>query len=99
MTHLTVDGDGAQAVQEEQQGRVHVVKQVPGLVALRAQREADFGGPAEKKSTRQTINRKNWKSSYKSHFPGEINIILLNCNVSGATCFGNYELFFVLLCV
>ena len=46
VSHVIVDGDGAQAVQEEQQGRMHVVKQVPGLVALGAQREADLGGPA-----------------------------------------------------
>lgn len=33
-------------MQKEKQRRVHVMKQVSGLMALRAQREADLGGPA-----------------------------------------------------
>lgn len=33
-------------MQEEQQRGVHVVEQVPGLMALRAQRKADLSGPA-----------------------------------------------------
>lgn len=44
---LIVDGDGAKAVQKEQQGGVHVMEQVSGLMAFRAQRKADFGGPAD----------------------------------------------------
>lgn len=38
MWYLVVDGDGAQAVQEKQQGGVNVVEQVSGLMALGAQR-------------------------------------------------------------
>lgn len=49
-SYLVVDGDGAQPVQEEQQGGVHIVEQVSGLMALRAQREADLCGPAEEKT-------------------------------------------------
>lgn len=48
--YLIVDDNGAQAVQKEQQGGVHVMKQVPGLIVLRAQREADLGGPAENRT-------------------------------------------------
>lgn len=43
-----VDGDGAKAVQEQQQRGVHVMEKVSGLMAFRAQREADFSGPADK---------------------------------------------------
>ena len=49
-SYLIVDGDGAQAVQKEQQGGVHVMKQVPGLMALGAQREADLSGPADQRT-------------------------------------------------
>lgn len=45
MCYLVVDDDGAQAVQKEKQRRVHVVKQVSGLMALRTQGEADLRGP------------------------------------------------------
>lgn len=44
--HLVEDGDGAQAVEEEQERGVDVTEQVPGLKALGAQREQDLGGPA-----------------------------------------------------
>lgn len=47
-SYLIVNGDRAQTVQKQQQGRVHVVKQVSGLMALRAQRKADLSGPASK---------------------------------------------------
>lgn len=46
MRHLVEDGDGAQAVEEEQEGGVDIPEQVPGLEVLRAQREQDLGGPA-----------------------------------------------------
>lgn len=36
-------------MQEEQQRRVHVMKQVPGLMALGPERKADLSGPAEKR--------------------------------------------------
>lgn len=49
-SYLIVDGDGAQAVQEQQQGGVHVMKQVPGLMALGPQRKADLSGPADKRT-------------------------------------------------
>lgn len=49
-SYLVVDSDGAQAVQEQQQGGVHVMKQVPGLMALGAQRKADLSGPADKRT-------------------------------------------------
>lgn len=44
-SYLIVDGNGAEAVQKEQQERVHIMEQVPGLMALRAEREADLRGP------------------------------------------------------
>lgn len=49
-SYLIVDGDGAQAVQKEQQGGVHVMKQVSGLMALGAQRKADLSVPAGKRT-------------------------------------------------
>lgn len=52
-SNLIVDGDGAQAVQEEQQGGVHVVEQVSRLVALGTQGETDLGGPAEETYAKQ----------------------------------------------
>lgn len=53
---MVVDGDGPQAMQEEQERRVHIMKQVPGLTALRAQRKSYFGGPAdEEAANRETI--------------------------------------------
>lgn len=48
--HLIEDGDGAQAVQKEQQRGVHVMEQVSGLMALGAQREADLCGPADERT-------------------------------------------------
>lgn len=36
-------------MQEEQQRRVHIMKQVPGLMALSPERKADLSGPAEKR--------------------------------------------------
>lgn len=38
-------------MQKEQQGRVHVMKQVPGLMVLSAQGEADLGRPAEQEDS------------------------------------------------
>lgn len=50
-----VDGDGAKAVQEQQQRGVHVMEKVSGLMAFRAQREADFSSPADKNKRRKVI--------------------------------------------
>lgn len=44
--YLIVDGNRAQAVKKEQQGRVHIMEQVSGLMTLGAQRKADLSGPA-----------------------------------------------------
>lgn len=44
--HLVEDGDGAQAMEEEQERGVDVAEQVLGLEALGAQREQDLCGPA-----------------------------------------------------
>lgn len=49
-SYLIVDGNRTQAVQKEQQGGVHVMKQVPGLIVLRPQREADLSGPADNRT-------------------------------------------------
>lgn len=46
--YLIVDGNRAQAVKKEQQGGVHIVEEVSGLMTLGAQRKADLGGPAVK---------------------------------------------------
>lgn len=46
-------------MQKEKQRRVHVVKQVSGLMALRAQREADLGGPAVRQQ--RPINKSGQK--------------------------------------
>lgn len=54
-SYLVVDGDGAQAVQEQQQGGVHVMKQVSGLMALGAQGKADLSGPADERSMREQM--------------------------------------------
>lgn len=44
--YLIVDGNRAQAVKKEQQGGVHVMEQVSGLMTLGAQRKVDLSGPA-----------------------------------------------------
>lgn len=60
MNYLIVDGDGAQAVEKEQQRWVHVMKEVSGLMALRTQRKDDFSGPpVRKKINARTINTIN----------------------------------------
>lgn len=43
---MIVDGNRAQAVKKEQQGGVHIMEQVSGLMTLGAQRKADLSGPA-----------------------------------------------------
>lgn len=48
--YLVTDGDGAKAVEKEQQGRVDVFEQVPGLMALGTQGETDFRCPADEKT-------------------------------------------------
>lgn len=48
--YLIVDDDGAQAVQKEQQGGVHIMEEIPGLMALRAQGKADLSGPADERT-------------------------------------------------
>lgn len=45
-------------MQKEQQGGVHVMEQVPGLMALGAQRKADLSGPAGREQY-QTSSFKN----------------------------------------
>lgn len=45
-SYLIVDGNVAQAVQKEQQGGVHVMKQISCLMAFEAQRKANLSGPA-----------------------------------------------------
>lgn len=54
MANLVINGDGAQAMQKEQQRGMDVVEQVPRLVTFRTQGEADFCGPANKE--RQETN-------------------------------------------
>lgn len=49
-------------MQKEKQRRVHVVKQVSGLMALSAQREADLGGPAVREQ--RPINRSGQKLAF-----------------------------------
>lgn len=49
-------------MQKEKQRRVHVVKQVSGLMALRAQREADLGGPAVREQ--RPINKSGQKLAF-----------------------------------
>lgn len=49
-------------MQKEKQRRVHVVKQVSGLMALRAQREADLGGPAV--TEQRPINKSGQKLAF-----------------------------------
>lgn len=44
--YLIVDGYRAQAMKKQQQGGVHVMEQVSGLMTLGAQRKADLSGPA-----------------------------------------------------
>lgn len=39
------DGNRAQAVKKEQQGGVHIMEEVSGLMTLGAQRKADLSGP------------------------------------------------------
>lgn len=48
--YLIVDDDGAQAVQKEQQRGMHIVEEIPGLMALRAQGKADLCGPADERT-------------------------------------------------
>lgn len=53
-------------MQKEKQRRVHVVKQVSGLMALRAQREADLGGPAVREQ--RPINKSGQKLALFFYF-------------------------------
>lgn len=43
--YLIVNGNRAQAVKKEQQGGVHIMEEVSGLMTLGAQRKADLSGP------------------------------------------------------
>lgn len=49
-------------MQEEQQRRVHVMKQVPGLMALSPERKADLSGPAEKEEDKKLDHGSNMSS-------------------------------------
>lgn len=52
-------------MQKEQQGGVHVMKQVSGLMALRAQRKADLSGPADERIN--TVRYlENWWFEYQT---------------------------------
>lgn len=44
--YLIVDGNRAQTMKKEQQGGVHIMEKVSGLMTLGAQRKADLSGPA-----------------------------------------------------
>lgn len=49
-------------MQEEQQRRVHIMKQVPGLMALSPERKADLSGPAEKRRRQKMHHGSNVSS-------------------------------------
>lgn len=66
-----VDGNRAQAVKKEQQGGVHIMEEVSGLMTLGAQRKADLSGPTEKPGERSKINKISKNNFSKLQFCSE----------------------------